>query len=652
MEDRDIKSKPIDYQWDFYERAVNNYSVILRLLVAVDDKKDLLHEAPAIFVEGLPFEACRINIDVMRDRGYGFFSIHDAPDNIDMDTIKDLHADTIAPYLLGDYFGYGALYVYPLVGFNEERIGYLILGAENKKIFPESFLREIKMLCNIFNKLILINQMLPRGEDKDAGRLFYKKALDLFPEPVFLIDYGGSIHYANKKAEEEFCVENCLLTGESLNNIFEVNYYILESQSPVEGRLEYISGDNYRTFHLKCYPLDDNDAGNRGLKCLILHDISKDRIENEYAHQIRSMENLSLLAGGLAHDFNNLLTGIIGYTSLMKNFLDERSRLLKYTMAIENAAQRASGLSRHLMNFSRRRLKRDGIVDINAIMDDLVFLFKESYRDIEVIKQASEIIPAVRGDETEIQNLFLNILTNAKDAIEGKGKINISIGLRHMKDKKSFVFVEVHDNGPVMSREIINKAFAPYFTTKKEGRRLGMGLYLAKKIVNNHKGFIEIDSKPNEGSSIIVYLSTINSVKTGDLPREQRVSGAGLGSGLRILIVDDEEYIRDFLKGVLKSQGAYVIEARDGNEAVDIFKDSQEKIDVIILDMIMPGKKGDEVLQEIRNIDKDVKIIISSGFMNEKQKKALKGHNVNGFLDKPYNDRTLIDAINRTYNQD
>lgn len=650
MEDSNKKSELMGYQWDFYERAVNNYSVIFRLLIAVDNKKDLVKEMPAIFVEGLPFDVCRIEIDAMEDRRYGFFSIQNDPDKIDIDAIKDAHGNAISPFLLNDYFGYGTLYIYPLVDLNEERIGYLILASEHKKVLPDSFLREIKMLCNIFNKFILINWQAPSKEESDMSRHFYKNALDLFPEPIFLIDYNGSIRYANKKAEEEFGAENRLLIGEGIDNFFQINNYILDSTSKVEGRLEYFSENRYRTFNLKCYPLIEKNTAGMGLKCLILHDTSDEIIENEYEYQIKCMENMGLLAGGLAHDFNNILTGIIGYTSLMKNFLEQDSRLQKYTLAIEKSAQRASSLSRNLMDFSRRRTKREGIVDINAILDDLVFLFKESYRDIELIKQATENIPPIRGDETEIQNLFLNLLINAKDAIEGKGNIIITIGIKHIKDKKSFVFVEIRDNGHGMDRDAINKAFEPYFTTKKDKKRLGMGLYMAKRIVDNHKGFIEIESSPNEGTRVIVHLPIIDSIKTREgISRENKEPEFSLKPGLNILIVDDEEFIRDFLRGILKTYGAHVIEAKDGYEAVDIYRNIKEKIDLIILDMIMPGKKGDEVLKEIRDIDKDVKIIISSGFMNDKQKKALKEYHVNGFLDKPYNDKRLIEAINKTF---
>ncbi|MCX8111410.1 MAG: ATP-binding protein [Syntrophorhabdaceae bacterium] len=642
-------TKPSNYQWDFYERAVKNYSVILRLLSIVDNKKNLLDEAPAVFVEELPFEVCKISIEGEEKKFSGFFSIDGSSDNIDVEVIKHAYPDAFSPFILSNYFNYSILYIYPLIYNETARLGYIILGTGQKQAMAESFLRELRMLCNIFNKLLFIDPLLSHSNGKYSDIMVYKKSLDLFPEPVFLIDNMGYIHYVNKKAVDEFSIENRFLIGERFNNIFDVSGYVFESLSPVEGRVEYHTGDNYKIFKLKCYPLEQEDHGRGGIRCIILNDTSQEKIEDEYDNQLKKMESLSLLAGGLAHDFNNLLTGIVGYTSLMKNFLKEEGRLFKYTLAIENAAQRATKLTHNLLNLSKRGTRRDSIVDVNAIIEDLVFILKESYRDMEVKLNLSDMLPPIKGDETDIQSALLNILVNAKDAMDGKGVISVSTGIKFLKNKKGFVVIEIEDNGPGMTKDIIKKAFEPYFTTKKRDNRLGMGLYIAKKVISSHGGAIEIESKPQEGTRFTIYLPLLYTSKTGDIDSNKKEEeDLSLKPGLNIIVVDDEEFIRDFLKGVLKAAGAHVLEAKDGYEAVDIFKNSRDKIDLIILDMIMPGKKGDEVLKEIRLIDEDVKIIISSGFMNERQKQSLKGHHINGFLDKPYTGKALINIIKKT----
>lgn len=636
----------IDFKWDFFERAVSNYSVLIRIMSAFDKGKDMIQEAPYIFLEELPFEVCKIIIEDGDNCDKNYLSLDKTRDNINLELIKNIFAENNAPCLLNNEFGYNLIYVYPLLNKGADKIGYLIFATKRKWVIPDSFLKELKLLCNIFNKLVLLNLSKELDYKMYDKENFYKKALDFFLEPIFIIDDMHYIQYANKKAVEEFSIDDQLLIGERFQNVFKINKHLLESKIPVEGKVEFVSGGKYRAFILKSFPLFQKNNGDDGkIKCFVLYDISQEKIENEYRSQLKNMESMGLLAGGVAHDFNNILTGIMGYASLMKNFLEKESRLLKYTLAIESAAQRAAKLTRHLLGFAKRQGRKNNIVDINAIIEDLIVIFKESYRDITVNENLKEMLPAVKGDEGEIQNIFLNILLNAKDAVDGKGTITISTGYKELKNKKGFVFVEIEDDGPGMSKEIINKVFEPFFTTKKDEHRLGMGLYIAKKLTKNNGGLIEMDSTPEKGTRFTVYLPCAQINSNGVSEKKEEIDFNALNLNLNVLIVDDEDVIRDFLKGVLKSAGAYILEAKDGYEAVELFKQHTESINLVLLDMMMPGKKGDEVLKEIKSIKEDVKVLISSGFMSEKQKNALKSHHVDGFLDKPYTVKTLIDTI-------
>jgi len=638
-----------EFRWNFFERAVKNYSLLIRIMNIFDKDKNIIDEAPSVFLEELPFETCKIFIEEEGYKNYSYLSLDKTPDIINIETIRDFFPENHNPYLFNDMFGYNLIYTYPLSSRGSDIIGYLIFATKRKWIIPDSFLKELKLICNIFNKLILLKgpSELDYGDYDLHKDLFYKKTLDFFPDPIFLLDDLNYIHYANQKAVEEFSIDEQLLIGERFDNVFKVSSHILESKFSTEGKVEFISDGKYRIFNIKSYPIFKTDGKLQGkIKCFVLHDVSQEMIDEAYMTQLRNMESLGLLAGGLAHDFNNILTGILGYASLMKNFLEKESRLLKYTLAIENAAQRAAKLTRHLLGFAKRQGRKSNVVDINAIIDDLSLIFKESYRDITIEKTLNEMVPPVKGDEGEIQNIILNILLNAKEALEGKGTIKISTGFKKTKNKKGFVIVEIKDNGPGMTQEIMNKVFEPFFTTKKENHRLGMGLYLAKKLTRNNGGLIEIDSKPKEGTNFIVYLPV---AQTGEdelcNEKDGDIDYKNLGLNIKVLIVDDEDIIRDFLKGVLKSVGIHVLEAKDGYEAIELFKTHGETIDIVILDMIMPGKKGDEVLKDLRNLKKDVKILISSGFMTERQKESLRSYHINGFLDKPYTARTLLNTI-------
>ncbi|MCX7966343.1 MAG: response regulator [Syntrophorhabdaceae bacterium] len=651
MQNKNSYNEQPDFKWDFFERAIKNYSVLIRIINIFDKGMSLIQESPTIFLEELPFETCKIVIEGKKNREYSYLSLDKTPDNIELETISEFYSESKSPCLLNDRFGYSLIYIYPLSNIKTEIIGYLIFATKRKWIIPDSFLKELKLLCNIFNKLVLLNIKSEPDYEGHNKEMFYKKALDFFPEPVFILNDTYDIQYANKKAVEVFSIDDQLLLGERFTNIFKIDTHILESSFPIEGKVEFISGGNYNIFKLRSFPLFQDENGRNGkIKCFLLQDVSQEKIEHEYRSQLRNMENLSLLAGGIAHDFNNILTGIMGYASLMKNFLEKESRLLKYTLAIEHAAQRAAKLTHHLLGFAKRQNRKSAIVDINAIIEDLALIFKESYRDITVNKKLTEMLPPVKGNEGDIQNILLNILLNAKDAVEGKGNVTISTGYKEFKNKKGFVFVEIEDNGPGMSKDIINRVFEPFFTTKKDEHRLGMGLYIAKKLTRNNGGIIEIDSKLEKGTKFTVYLPVASTNNyTQSLNDEKDINQEEFNLNIRALIVDDETVIRDFLKGVLKSAGVQVIEAKDGYEAVELFKNHYDTIDIVILDMIMPGKKGDEVLREVRNIKKDVKILISSGFMNEKQKESLKSHHIDGFLDKPYTARELLDTIKNLF---
>ncbi|HPP06402.1 MAG TPA: ATP-binding protein, partial [Syntrophorhabdaceae bacterium] len=535
-----IEHERLEFRWDFFERAINNYSLLIRFVNVFDKGKDLIYEAPSIFLEELPFETCKIVMEDEKNRAYSYLSLDKTPDSINIETLHDIYPKNNTPYLLNDTFGYNLIYLYPLWSLRSDKIGYLIFATKRKWIIPDSFLKELKLICSIFNKLLLLKNASSgldyEGQDRN---MFYKKALDFFLEPVFLLDDLHYILYANQKAVEEFSIDDQLLIGERFDNVFKVSRHILESKFSVEGKVEFISNGKYKIFNLKSFPVPQKEHEEyTKIKCFVLQDVSQEKIDDAYTAQLKNMESLGLLAGGIAHDFNNILTGILGYASLMKNFLEKESRLFKYTLAIESAAQRAANLTRHLLGFAKRQGRKGSIVDINAIVDDLSLIFKESYRDITVEKHLNEMLPPVNGDEGEIQNIILNILLNAKEALEGKGTVTISTGYREMKNKKGFVYVEIKDNGPGMSKDIMNKIFEPFFTTKKDNHRLGMGLYLAKKLTKNNGGLIEIDSKPQKGTRFVVYLPT-NQTKVDEPDRENEkdVSFKDLNLNIKVMIV-------------------------------------------------------------------------------------------------------------------
>jgi len=634
------------FQWDFYERAVNNYSVIIRMLQCINTKKDIAEYAPEIFVDEMGFDFCM----VLTKNGTGdrckYFFIDDTDDIFDPDMFDEVCVGLASPTVFDNIKGYGTVYVYPLNN-NMDVIGHMVLGKRHSDAIDKRLFNEIKMLCGVFSALLMmsLDSTIHPENNPHSHDMIFENMLDELPDPFFLLDRNGVVGYANKSAEDEFKSEIKHLVGASFVDIFHnIDDKITSIDMTFNGKVEYQKGQGYKVFDLRCWPLKQEHSSNGYMKCVLLRDTTEENIVNHQQIQRGKTESISLFTSGIAHDFNNHLTGILGFASLMKNHLAKDERLLKYVTAIESSAKNAANLTQHLLNFSRRQRKSVGIVDVNAIMNDLIFLVETSYKDIEIDKHLCEHISPIKGNESEIQNAFLNIFINAKDAMNGMGHLHVSTDLKYIDEKEAFIVIKIEDSGPGISEEIKRRIFEPYFSTKRKDNNAGIGLYLVKKTISEHGGFIEIESEPEKGTTFIIYLP-INTARTTKNISKKIEFTRQLKPNLRVLVVDDEDTVRKFVKGVLIDAGLYVIEAQNGQEAIEIFKASYKDIDLVILDIIMPGIKGDKVLKEMRKICNDMKIIVASGYMSEHQRKSLKEEHVDAFLYKPFSDKELIRTI-------
>jgi nitrogen-specific signal transduction histidine kinase/ActR/RegA family two-component response regulator len=645
MEPIELTSQSIDYQWSFYERAINNYSMIMKMLHCLEEEDSLIKLIPKAFVEGSVFDMCKIIRHDEEQTREGFFSIEEDARDVDHQAAKTLTSGAISPSLMKDVAGYGVLYIYPLRK-DMQPFGYLVLG---KKVYVEldaRLLRELEIVCDIYSKLLLLHGNLRNHKQAVDSKTVYECVVNEFPDAMFLVDRNGCICHANWRAKAEFETTKGFLLGERIDNIVSgLNGDFYKKDTVLQGEVRYKVGDKYKLFKVESYPI--KEAYDKGVwKGIIFKDVVEKKIKDEEQVLKEKMESIGMLAGGIAHDFNNLLTGVLGYASLIKNFLSNEEKLYRYAEAIESSAQRAAKLAQHLLNFSRRQRRTTGIVDLNALLDDLLFLIKESFRDIEIERSFDEGLYPIKGDEAELQNVFLNICINAKDAMEGKGTLRVKTERKKYIGGKHYAAVQIEDTGRGIDDEVKAKIFEPYFTTKETRTNLGMGLYLVDKIIREHGGFIEFESEKGKGTKFSLYLPlpTKAPAEQVTVPEKEDSSAAAIQKQ-KILVVDDEDVVREFIKGVLAEESVEIIEAPDGSKALQIFEASHDTIDLVILDMIMPGLKGDEVLKEMRNIKKDIRVIISSGYMSEEQRERLKKYNVDAFLDKPFRDKDVIQTI-------
>ena len=641
MNKKALQDESMKLQWNFYERAINNYSIIMRIMSNVEEDL-LVSYIPKVFVEESFFDMCNIMIDDEGIAREGFYSIDDALGNLDYTSVSTLNGNACSPSLVDNVFGYGILYIYPLK--KDLRVmGYMVLGKRYQMDIEARLLRELEIVCEIYNKSLLL------GQDSHSRSLqsstIFASALEAFPDPFLLIDRKGYICYANKKAKTQFEDSKGFLVGERVDRVIPgIPKDFAKKNSVLCGEIHYSSKNEFKIYKMESFVVvDETGTGDR--RAVVFRDVMEKRVSDEQNLLAKKMESVGMLAGGIAHDFNNMLTGILGYASLMKKLLADDAKLGRYADAIEHSAQRASQLTRHLLNFSRRQKKSLSVVDVNALLEDVIFLLKESFRDIKIVVALDNALPHVKGNEAELQNVFLNLLMNARDAMGNGGMLKVATTKRKSGEGREHVVITFEDTGKGIDELLLHKVFEPYFSTKDSVSNLGMGLYLVDRAVKDHGGFIEVSSERGHGTAFSVYIP----VPVRPLTAKKEKAVAEWSSVIRdrsILIVDDEDLIRELLKGSLaEADNIAILEAGNGEDALALFREYGNSIDLVILDMIMPGIKGDEVLKKIREARHDVKVIISSGYMSEEQREKLKIHRVEGFLDKPFKQQEVLEMI-------
>ncbi|MHB8109911.1 MAG: hybrid sensor histidine kinase/response regulator [Syntrophorhabdaceae bacterium] len=643
MKLNDAHTESIKLQWNFYERTINNYSVIMRVMKAAEDNS-LIREAPKIFVEESFFDMCAIILEKDGKIHQGSYSIDDTLESIDYYRAASLCTSMTSATTAKDIFGYGLVYLYPFRD-NTKTIGYLILGKRFGGMLEAGLVRELEIIAEICNMSLIQGHDVSHSKEIHSPS-FFESVLESFPDPLILVDINGLIGYANKGAKDTFETSKGFLLGEKATKaIAGLPEDLVRNRLPFQGQINYKSPNDYKFFEVRSF-IVSIEGQSRDWLAIVFKDVVTAKVNEEEQFLRKRNESVGMLAGGIAHDFNNMLTGVLGYAALMKRMVSDE-KLRRYAEAIEHSARRASGLTRHLLNFSRRQKKSTGVIEINPLLEDVLFLLKESFHNIIIEKQFEDALPNIRGDEAQLQNVFLNLFINSKDAMEGTGTLRVQTSTQ----AGEYVCIGIEDTGKGIDETLRHKIFEPYFSTKDNVLNLGMGLYLVDKVVKEHGGFIDISSESQKGTCFFIYLPISTGHNSKEKTRQSSQTINKLLDKKFILVVDDESLVRELLKNVLGEYGAQVIEAENGEKGLEIYRQYGNKIDLIILDVIMPGIKGDEVLCRIREDDPAAKVIISSGFMSEEQRAKLREYHVHGFLDKPFKDEDVFAIIREIFDK-
>ncbi len=471
-------------------------------------------------------------------------------------------------------------------------------------------------------------------EDADRQREKLQTLSDSAPFGMVLIDAGGNFTYMNARFTK--------LLGYDLSDVpnghswFEKAYPDTAYRKRAIGMwLEDFNGPRSsgvlmprsfvvtckdgttRTLNLRLSALSSGDF------LMTCEDVTEVKRLESRLNQAQKMESLGTLAGGIVHDFNNILTVLMGYTSLIKAKIKNDVDLHTYVDQMFATSQKAANLTRQLLTFSRQQPVVFGSIDINdAIRSTEKILRKLLTEDIELRIMLTSNSSIVMADRSHVDQIFFNLITNARDAMKSGGTVTIKTKITVMDNRfiekhgfgipGPYVDIRFSDTGEGMDEATLERIFDPFFTTKVPGHGTGLGLATVYGIIKQHNGYITASSKPGRGTTFKIYLPT---TKTRIDEKKDTIITAAKGRE-KILVAEDEEMVRDMVRKLLLQYGYTVIEAVNGQEAVEKYKLNPDT-GLVILDLIMPKKNGRVAYEEIRRINPDVKVLFTSGYTED-----------------------------------
>jgi two-component system, cell cycle sensor histidine kinase and response regulator CckA len=380
----------------------------------------------------------------------------------------------------------------------------------------------------------------------------------------------------------------------------------------------------------------------------IVRDVTEQRRSEERLREMQKAESLATLAGGVAHDFNNLLVSVLGWADLALADPEDAELLRQSLDRIQQSAQQAADLAGQMLAYTGRGEFRLEPVRLDQLIEDMMSLLQASVsRKAEIVTRSAPDLPPVRGDPTQLRQVVLNLVTNASEALDGEpGEIEVRLATPQgvvlaaaeaaaLEPADEHVALTVSDTGHGMDEATRSRVFDPFFTTKFSGRGLGLAATLG--VIRAHGGVISVDSEPGEGATFEVLLPALRDVPIQEETTPPAPGGAGAEEPVTVLVVDDEPDVRRVAALALRRAGHSTLEAKNGREAVDIYRELGEGIDLVLLDLVMPVMGGYEALEELRAIDPELPVVIFSGYDATAVRDALAAATApTVFLQKPF----------------
>ncbi|MCA9794059.1 MAG: response regulator [Candidatus Eremiobacteraeota bacterium] len=478
--------------------------------------------------------------------------------------------------------------------------------------------------------------------ENERGRLV--AAVEQCAEAIAITDLDGLVQYSNSAFQA--------IDGSGHHQLAddpEIRSAI-ERQVVWSGRRRRPGPDGTKLeVELTVSPIRDPEGSVREM-VWIEKDVTQEVAMQERLHRAQRMEAIGTLAGGVAHDFNNLLSGILGYSSLLKSSHEDWEETYQAADVIHKAAQRAADLTQKLLGFARRgKNKHEAFSMHETIAEVLTLLSRTTDKRIlpEGLLNAEKAW--VRGDASQMSQVLLNLAINASHAMADQGgrltlkTSNVdSTGNSKPSPAGPFLLVEICDEGCGIPRENLKRIFEPFFTTKENGS--GLGLAMVYGIVQNHEGHIEVDSRVGHGTTFKLFFPVFEGVRSVPAPAPKAAPVHGRG---RILVVDDEEIIRNMANKMLRRLGYDVVTKTDGMEGLSYYREHHQEVDLVILDMIMPNMDGRDCFRALKRVNPEVQAILSTGYSLNQTVQEILDEGLLGVINKPYEFNQIADVVSR-----
>jgi PAS domain S-box-containing protein len=487
----------------------------------------------------------------------------------------------------------------------------------------------------------------------------YRHTLESIEEGYIELDLRGNFLFINNAvshimgySREELLALNYrdYTKPEMARKIFKIFNEVYKSGIPARFvEVEVIGKKQTRiTFELSVSALCNKKSAVIGFRA-VMRDVTermradqeRKQLESQLLHA-QKMESVGNLAGGIAHNFNNMLMGIAGNLALMEYDLDAQHPCQARIASVEKIVKSASQMTRQLLGYARGGKYEVKVFNLNDLVGETAQTFAMTRKEISLKQALSDGLKPVAADRNQFEQVLWNLFVNAADAMPDGGSLRLETRNIMASDKVvwepplkpgDYVYLGVTDSGIGMDKALQEHLFEPFFTTKEAGRGTGLGLASVYGIIKSHNGYILVDSAPGRGTTFSIYLP----ISSKPAIEKKKPTGGGLVSGSElVLLIDDEEMVVDVCTELLKELGYRVLIARSGKEGLELFAQHQGGIDLVILDMIMPGMNGGDTFDHLREMNPDVKVLLSSGYSLNQQAEKIMARGCNGFIQKPF----------------